>query len=88
MASVDVGSLFTNIPMDETNDICIDSFYKNDENTPMISKDVFRNLLTMATKQSFFMFNNKFYKTIDGVAMGSPLVPALANIFISHFENK
>ena len=54
----------------------------------MISKDVFRNLLTVATKQSFFMFKNKFYKKVDGVAMGSPLVPALANIFISRFENK
>ena len=34
------------------------------------------------------MFNNKFYKQIDGVAMGSPLGPALANIFMRNFENK
>ena len=34
------------------------------------------------------MFNNKFYKQIDGVAMGSPLGPALANIFMCSFENK
>ena len=53
-----------------------------------IQKDVFRNLLTVATKESFFMFNNKFYKQIDGVAMGSPLGPALANIFMCNFENK
>ena len=41
----------------------------------------------MATKESFFMFNNKFYKQIDGVAMGSPLGLALANIFMCSFEN-
>ena len=34
------------------------------------------------------MFNKKLYKQIDGVAMGSPLDPALANIFMCNFENK
>ena len=62
MASLDVDSLFTNIPLDETIDISIDSLYKDDENSPKIPKDVFRNLLTVATKKSFFKFNNKFYK--------------------------
>ena len=81
MASLDVDSLFSNIPLDETIDICIDSLYKDDENTPKIPKDIFRNLLTLATIESFFKFNNKFYKQIDGVAMGSPLGPAIANIF-------
>ena len=50
MPSLDVDSLFTNIPLDETIDICIDSLYKDDENSPKIPKDVFCNLLTMATK--------------------------------------
>ena len=77
-ASLDVDSLFTNIPVDETIDICIDSLYKDDENTPKIPKDVFCNLLTVTTEESLFMFNSKFYKQIDGVAMGSSLGPALA----------
>ena len=34
------------------------------------------------------MFNNKFFKQIDGVAMWSPLGLALANIFMWSFENK
>ena len=82
MASLDIDSLFTNIPLDETIDICVHSLYKDDENARKIPKDVFRNFLTVANKEPFFMFNNKFYKQTVGVPMGSPLGLALANIFI------
>ena len=34
------------------------------------------------------MFNTKYYKQVDGVAMGSLLSPALANIFMCSFESK
>ena len=72
MASLDVDSLFTNIPLDEIIDIFTDSLHKDDKNTPKIPKNVFRNLLDVATKESIFIFNNKFYEQIDGVAMGFP----------------
>ena len=51
MDSLDVDSLFTNIPLDEATDICIDSFYNDNHNTPKISMDVFRKLLNVATKE-------------------------------------
>ena len=35
-----------------------------------------------------FIFNSKFYNQIDGVAIGSPLVPVLPNIFIGFYESK
>ena len=34
------------------------------------------------------MFNNKCHKQVGGVDMGSPLGPALANIFMCSFEIK
>ena len=40
----------------------------------------------MASKESFFTFNSKFYIQVDGVAMGSPLGPTLGNRFLSHLE--
>ena len=72
MAILDVDSLFTNIPTDETIDICVDNLYNDNQNPPNIPKQDFRNLLNIATTESFFMFNNKYYKQVDGVAMGSP----------------
>jgi len=45
-------------------------------------------LLEYATKKSHFIFDGQSYDQIDGVAMGSPLGPVLANIFMCHFEEK
>ena len=39
------------------------------------------------TKSVEFSFNNFMYRQIDGVAMGSPLGPLLANIFVSYYES-
>ena len=51
-----------------------------------ISKNNFCDFLNLATKELFFMLNNKFYIQVHGIAMGSPLVPLLANIFLWHHE--
>ena len=42
----------------------------------------FEKLLLLALKESSFIFNETFYKQLDGVAMGSPLGPTLANAFL------
>ena len=87
MASLDVDALFTNIALDETIDICVKKLCKTpDTLVKGISKNDCRDLLHLATKESFFTFNNKFYIQVDGVAMGSPLGPILASISLSHHE--
>ena len=35
------------------------------------SKIELKELLSLATKESYFIFNVKFYKQVDGVIMGS-----------------
>ena len=40
----------------------------------------FKDLLSLATKELHFIFNNILYKQIDGVAMWSPLGPSLAHL--------
>ena len=88
MCSFDVSSLFTNIPLDETITICADTLYNIPDSQPCIPKEVFVELLHSATSTVEFSFDNTIYRQIDGVAMGSPLGPALANIFVGYYEEK
>ena len=45
-------------------------------------------MMLIATREVEFSFNNQMYKQLDAVAMGSPLGPALANIFLSFYEGR
>ena len=38
-----------------------------------------------AISRSHVIFNSKLYNQIDGVAMGSPLAPLFANIFMGFY---
>ena len=44
--------------------------------------------MLIATRGAEFSFNNQMYKQLDGVAMSSPLGPALANIFVGFHESR
>ena len=81
MCSFDVSSLFTKTPLDETIDICLAKLYAI-ANPPRLPRLVLKHLLLFATKKSHFVFDGQYYDQIDGIAMGSPLGPALANIFM------
>ena len=87
LVSYDICSFFTGIPLTETIDIAVDLLFE--KNTGFkISKADLKKLFQFATSGTHFMFECKFYDQIDGVAMGSPLGPVLANLFIGYHEQK
>ena len=87
MASLHVDLLFTNIPLDETTDIRTNTIYnQQDVIKKVVNKKEFRNFLSLATKESYFIFNEVLYKQEDGVAMGSPLGRNLANTYLCFYE--
>ena len=45
-------------------------------------------MLELAINDSFFIFDGQYFEQIDGLAMGSPLSPTLANIFLCHHESQ
>ena len=86
MVSLDVVSLFTSVPLDYTINVILDKVYKENKIKTNMSREEFRTLLELCTKIMHFSFNNKIYKQTNGVAMGSPLGPVIANIFMVHLE--
>ena len=86
MVSFDVTSLFTNVPLIHTVDIIIDRIYSsNAVITPNIPEKIFRKMLLLCT-QGMFLYKDVLYRQTDGVAMGSPLGPTIANMFLAHME--
>ena len=87
MASFDIESLFTNIPLQETIDLCVENLFQDRTHVDNLSKDSFRELLTKTMPESLILFDQQFYKQHDGVALGSSLGPTLANVSLCYHEN-
>ena len=75
LVSFDVVSLFTRVPVNESLNYISEIFTKD-------LVDIFRACLST----SYFMWDGDFYEQIDGVAMGSPLSPVIANFYMERFE--
>ena len=86
LVSFDVVSLFTNVPLEFTINIIVDHIYEQ-ESRPAYDKKAFKKLLEMATT-GIFMYQDKYFRQKDGVTMGSPLGPTLANFCLAYFEGK
>ena len=87
MASFDIKSLFTNIPLRETLNLCLQNLYRNQARVKNLTKSSFYKLVKITMFESIFIFDGKFYEQCDGVTMGSTLGSALANVFIRNFES-
>ena len=86
VASFGTRSLFTDITLQETIDLCAENLFKDKTHVDNLSKDSFRELLTRTMSESLTLFDQEFYKQHDGVAMGFPLGPTLANVFLCYHE--
>ena len=88
MASFDVVSLFTNIPVNETIGIISNALFSDHQFFHGLDRSEFEKLLSLSVKNCHFIFDGRLYQQVDGVAMGSPLGPLFANIFMSFPEQK
>jgi len=76
LVSLDVVSLFTRVPIREAMEGVRELF------SPDIS-DLFQHVLTT----TYFKWNNTIFEQKEGVAMGSPLSPVIANFYMERFED-
>ena len=60
------------------------------ENNPQlkVTKHELKQLFHFATLGTHFIFNGSFYDQTDGILMGYPLGPVLANLFMGYHEKK
>ena len=78
-------SLFTNVPLDYAINIILRRIYADNE-LCKYKQEGNEKLLLLCTKNAYFTFNNEIYQQCDGVAMGSPLGPVIAGIFMVELE--
>ena len=86
LASFDVTSLFTNVPIEETIDIATSATYEGENAFRNMTKTTFRKMLKICTEDNHFILNNEHYTQFEGFAMGSPLSATMANLFLCHHE--
>ena len=88
LASLDVSSLFTNVPIDETIGIILNCVYHNDSiPAPRLPSSILKKMLELCTKSTPFRSpEGKLFCQVDGVAMGSPLGVLFAEAYMSHIE--
>ena len=90
IGSLDVESLFTNVPIDATIAIIIKHVYNHQNiQKPKIPQEILKQMLELCTKKSPFKCpRGNIYKQIEGVAMGSPLGPSFANFYMGDLEQR
>lgn len=82
LVSFDVESLFTKVPIPET--VSIISEILSTQNKPTDLAELVNICLT----STYFQFRDRFYEQVSGAAMGSPLSPVVASIFMEAFEQQ
>ena len=90
LSSYDVSALFTSVPVDPALNIINDLLEKDHtlkERTVMEVSDIIL-LLEFCLKNTCFSFQDQFYEQIEGAAMGSPVSPIVANLYMEYLGQK
>ena len=61
MALLDIQALFTNMPLEETINICVDQAFQNNKKVNKLLKRHFRQLATLTAKFFCFLFSIFFF---------------------------
>jgi hypothetical protein len=88
MLSFDVKALFTSVPVDNALDVIkkkLEERQDLEDVTCLNISDILK-LLELTLKKTYFMFRDNIYEQTHGAAMGSPISPLIANMYMEAFE--
>ena len=84
LVTLDVSSLYTNIPHNEGINACDHFLRTSSRNT--IPTGTLCDLIRMILTMNNFCFNDNHYLQIHGTAMGTKMVPSYANLLLGYLE--
>ncbi|XP_062714319.1 uncharacterized protein LOC134291055 [Aedes albopictus] len=87
MYSLDVVSLYTNVPVEKVYQL-VEAKWKEIQEYTTISWDRVKHAMKTVLEASFFQYDGKFYCQTTGVPMGSPLSPVVANLIMEKVEQE
>ena len=88
--SYDVSALFTSIPVRSALEVIKKKLEQDTElhqRTPMSIQNIL-DLLEFCLNNTYFLFQGQYYEQKQGTAMGSPVSPVVANLYMEFFEDR
>ena len=90
MSSFHVKALFTSVPVDPSIQI-VQQKLQQDTTLPNRTNMSIPHIITLlksCLKNTYFLFQGMYYEQVHGAAIGSPISPLIANLFMEEFEVK
>ena len=90
LVSFDVELLFTNVPIGKALEVVNKKLTEDDtlsDRTTLLPNQV-TSLLEICLRTTYFIYQGQCFEQTDGAAMGSPVSPVVANIFMEHVEEE
>ena len=88
LVSLDVKSLFTNVPLQKTLDVILKRVYTEKKIQTNLTKRTLKKLVLDTCTKTAFLANGKIFEQVDGVSMGASMGPVLANIIMTELEKE
>ncbi|XP_072051644.1 uncharacterized protein [Amphiura filiformis] len=88
ITSYDVSALFTSVPPEGAVNAVKEALHADNTlgQRTNLNVDQICSLLELCLNSTYFVFEGKFYKQNHGCAMGSPVSPIVANLYMERFE--